>query len=126
MVFVPLRPWKSLSITRLENFQSRNQPTDFAEEARNGTVRRLAEAVKATGIVPESKHNRLTTEIRYLQEGPENFGEVDLRNQQQVELLAYRLARGGIPRRARGGRLHSGRIEVYDLAIIGSGSTAAY
>src|SRR5437667_11710764 len=30
MVFVPLEPWKSLSITRWENFQNRNRPTEEA------------------------------------------------------------------------------------------------
>ncbi|HEV2989411.1 MAG TPA: hypothetical protein VG759_13290, partial [Candidatus Angelobacter sp.] len=92
---------------------------------RNGSIKKLAEAVIATGIVPEAKHNRLTTEIRYLKEGPEHFGEVDLDNQQQVELLAYRLLRGRIPRPERGTR-HTAHIEIYELAIIGAGSTAAY
>lgn len=91
---------------------------------RNGSIQSLARAVIATGIVPQSKHNRVTTEIRYLKEGPENFGEVDLNNQQQVELVAYRLLRR-IPRPERGTR-HTAHFEIYDLAIIGAGSTAAY
>jgi len=90
------------------------------------TVRKLAEAIIRTGIVPEKKHNRLTTELRYLQLGPERFGEVDIHNTQQVMLVAYRVAKGNIARPAKGRQPKRRDPAVYELAIIGAGTTTAY
>jgi len=90
------------------------------------TVRQLADAIKRTKIVPENKYNRLPVELRYLQDGPERFGEVDLKNQQQVELVAWRIVKGGILRPARGRQPRPILPDVYELALIGAGSTTAY
>ena len=89
------------------------------------SVKQLAKALISTGIIPQKKHNRLTTEIRYLKEGPERFGEVDIANRQQLELVAYRIAKGRVARPPKG-RQPKRKISTYKLAIIGSGSTAAY
>lgn len=90
------------------------------------TLNQLARAIALTGIVPPNKQHRVRTELKYLQEGPERFGEVDIHNAQQVELAAYRIARGGIPRPARGRQPPVRAPDAYTLAIIGSGATAAY
>ncbi|MFL5348500.1 MAG: hypothetical protein ACJ8AT_27195 [Hyalangium sp.] len=90
------------------------------------TLTQLARAIERTGIVPLNKQHRIKVELRYLQQGPERFGEVDLDNAQQVELAAYRIARGQIPRPISGRQAPSRAPGVYALAIIGSGTTAAY
>jgi hypothetical protein len=88
---------------------------------RGGSKKELAEAIARTGIIAPERVKRLRSDLGDMIDSAEHFGEVDVHNEQQVELLAYRLAKGRFKRAAardRGG--------VYTLAIIGAGSTAAY
>ena len=57
-----------------------------------------------------------------LRKSPEMFGEVDLENHQQVELVAYRVAKG--VQKQTWWELK--RTDEYELVIVGAGSTAAY
>lgn len=89
---------------------------------KGGSIEQLAKAIEATGIVPKHQRPHLVQKLRNLVAGRERFGEVDLGNAQQVELVAYRVRRNvnAWPRRPRKSLDH------YPLVIVGAGSTAAY
>lgn len=87
----------------------------------NGTVSDLANAILKAKLV---RMNRLTIikRLLFLQRGPEMFGEVDLRNHQQVALAAYRVTQW-----VENNRWYEQvRTNEYDLVLVGAGSTAAY
>ncbi len=95
---------------------------------KNGSKHTLVAAIKKTGILKSSRPPLLPAEIDEMissRDENEQFGEVDVRNAQQVALLAFRLAERPFkatptvaPSRERDRR--------YKLAIVGAGSTAAY
>jgi len=97
------------------------------------TVEQLADAIRRTGYVNQCPIGALKNAIFHLLTGPEPFGTVDIRNRQQVALLAIRIARRfdrkdmAIPERKHAPfGSASSTDKVYALAIIGAGSAAAY
>src|SRR3954470_11593931 len=101
------------------------------------SIGNLAKAIEATGIVPDKKINRIKTMVRYMVLSSERFGEVDIENKQQVALVAYRIVGGKAidqpnnPKKAKQ-LIHHQRQrrpltpDIYELAIIGAGTTTAY
>ncbi|GAB4537285.1 MAG: hypothetical protein Tsb0020_51900 [Haliangiales bacterium] len=89
---------------------------------KHGSLQDLADAIRRTKIVKGPQARYILQNLKNLRDGPELYGEVDLRNQQQVELAAYRVCKR-VPRQLR---WRKKRTVEYDLVIVGAGSTAAY
>ncbi|WP_434391521.1 NAD(P)/FAD-dependent oxidoreductase [Melittangium boletus] len=95
---------------------------------KEATREALATAIQALnqseGVLVEVSLKWLVTQLEHLQRSSERFGEVDLDNLQQVALVMRRIARGVEAPPSRPSVSES--TEPYALALIGSGSTAAY
>ena len=90
------------------------------------TLNQLARAIQLTGIVPSHKQNRIRVELRYLQEAGQSDSArwtSTTRSRSRWPLIG---SSGGIPRPGQRAPATGSRPHVYTLAIIGSGSTAAY
>lgn len=89
---------------------------------RPASVKALALAIRETGIVPKNRWYWLEANITNLRDGPDMVGEVDIQNEQQVALVAFRV-KTRVPRRLRYVKV---RTDEYALVVVGAGSTAAY
>lgn len=95
---------------------------------RGASLQQLAEAIRALNRSERALSGlqlaTLEQSLGNLQRSPERFGEVDLANLQQVALVMFRIAKG--VEEPSGGPTVRGDSDPYNLALIGSGSTAAY
>ncbi|MBJ7309775.1 hypothetical protein ACFOLJ_10735 [Rugamonas sp. CCM 8940] len=95
---------------------------------KNGTKQELVKAIEKTGLVRPNRVHRLPIEIGHMIRSThkdEQFGEVDVNNAQQVALVAYRLAQHRFTAKPIIAPSRNPN-RVYELAIVGAGSTAAY
>jgi hypothetical protein len=130
---LPSLPGRPLQTKAGRPVMSRPAPTATAGrllqarmDLKHGGASDLVGAIRKSKILPVARTRALGTEIGHMIASHEHFGEVDIRNPQQVALVAYRLAKQrftapvlGAPRSRDGNR-------IFKLAIVGAGSTAAY
>lgn len=90
---------------------------------KNGTIKSLAAAIVRAKILPKERlQSQVEADLINLRDGPEAFGEVDLRNRQQVALVAHRVKDGVEKKKVP----VINRVRKYSLVVVGAGSTAAY
>lgn len=95
---------------------------------RGASIQQLAQAIRSLNqsekLLEKSQLAGLEQSLRDLQQSPERFGEVDLNNLQQVALVMSRVSKG--VQRSSLRPLARAGFNPYALALIGSGTTAAY